>query len=204
MEQPDETVQGNARRLSADAAFVRLPRPVYDPDVYGVRPGAERVAGVLAAVLLLAAPTGAWLRVTSSAAPDDAAVVEAAVLGTTFGVGRTLTLAGVLAVLCVLLLGHGRRRHRIGLGAGVGAVAIVAIQAAHLQSRIGAEVTTAIASADVSVRTVGVGWGAWSGLAGAALLALALQLAHLARIEQRRPAPAAPRLLAPMGEGVGR
>lgn len=183
--------QGTAVRLDDGAAFTRLPRPDHDADGAGLRPGSQRVPATVGAVLLLAAPFGAWTRVVEATVAGADPVVDER-LGLAQDAGWLLVVAAVAAVLAVVLLARPGRWQAAGLGAGGLAVVLPVAVLLGAQADLDATVQAAIARADVASRGVTLGWGGWAAMVGAAAMAVAILVAVLLRLEHSRPAPSSP------------
>lgn len=185
-----ETVQ--TRVLRADARFTRLPRPDYDIDGHGIRPGAASVLSVLGGLLLVAAPGGAWLRVTRLASDGAALEVVQEVAGWELTGGGFLIGLG-LAALAGPLLWPRRSRwprrlaHVTGLAAALTVTGLVLV----LQSRIDEAALAAVDQAGFYDLVPGPGWGAWAGILGAAALAAASLLALLSSAVPEPEVPSA-------------
>lgn len=172
---------GTGAVLRADARFTSLPRPEYDIDARGLRPGSAQALTVLGGVMLALAPFGAWLRVTRLAAEEADPEIVQEVLGT------GLTGGGALVVLALLVLPSAalwRRRsawsRRAAHVLGAAAVAVVVAMLVQLQDRIRAASAAAVAQAGFHDLLPGAGWGAWAAATGAVVLVLASAYAAFA------------------------
>jgi hypothetical protein len=185
-----ETVE--TRVLRADARFTRLPRPDYDIDAHGIRPGTASVLSVLGGLLLIAAPGGAWLRVTRLASDGAALEVVQEVAGWELTGGGFLVGLG-LAALAGPLLWPRRSRwpRRVAHVTGIAAALTVAVLLLRLQSGIDAAALAAVEQAGFYDLVPGPGWGAWAAIVGVAVLAAASLLALLS------DPPAAPEVSSP-------
>ncbi len=181
--------QGNAVRLASASAFTSLPRPHHDEVTGGIRHGSERVPAMVGAFLLVVAPFGAWTRVTEVAVAGEEARVAGEVLGIDLAAGGILLVAAVAAV--VATIGFGRRHwiHRIAVAAGLVAVVLPLARLVALQRDLDLAVQQAVSTAEAASRTVGLGWGGWAAMVGAAAMAVAVLVAVLVQAERTRPAP---------------
>jgi hypothetical protein len=179
---------GTGSVLRADARFRRLPRPEYDIDARGIRPQTAATLAVLGAVLLSAAPFGAWLRVTRRAAATAEVEVVQEVLGRSLGGGGLLVALGLASFpVAALWLRSSRWSTRVAHGVvGAATVTVVALLL-QLQGRIGAAASDAVEQAGFYDLTPGAGWGAWAGLVGAAVLLLSALYAALADHTEAHP-----------------
>lgn len=168
------------RVLRSDARFTRLPPPDHDLAGAGIRPGAAPALSVLGGVLLVAAPSGAWLRVTRLASERATLETVDEVLGWALP-GGVLLLGLGLAVLAGPLLWTrpSRWARRLAHGTHLAAVATVLVLLLQLQSRIDAAAVAAVSTAGFHDLVPGPGWGAWAGIVGAGALAIASFLAAL-------------------------
>lgn len=172
---------GGTGILDVDARFVHLPRPSYEPDEQGIRPGSAATLSMLGGALVGSSTFGTWLRVTRL--PSDTASPEIVqdVLGRDLGFGAGLLLLGLLAVgVAPLWKRNGRLLRRVAHGTTLATVVAVGWTLAVLQGRIGAHTDQAIADAHFFGLNAGAGWGGWAGFVGAGALLLASALAALA------------------------
>lgn len=161
------------RLLRADARFTQLPRPEYDIDARGLRPQTAATIAIGGAVLVAAAPYGAWLRVTRRASATADIEVVQEVLGLDLSGGELLALLGLLSfAVGGLWLRPSRWSARVA-HAIVGVTAVTAgVLLLQLQGRIGEATAAAIDQAGFYDLTPGAGWGAWAALVGATVLVL--------------------------------
>lgn len=167
--------------MDVDARFVHLPRPSYEPDDQGIRPGSAVTLSVLGGALVASSTFGTWLRVTRL--PSDTAPPEIVqdLLGRHLGLGAGLLVLGLLAVgMAPLWKRNGRLLRRVAHGITLATVVAVGWTLAVLQGRIGAHTEQAIADGHFFDLNAGAGWGGWAGFIGAGALLLASALAALA------------------------
>ncbi|MBW3659118.1 MAG: hypothetical protein KY457_10805 [Actinobacteria bacterium] len=169
--------------LRADARFTLLPRPDYDIDARGLRPGTAQALTALGGFLLLLAPFGAWLRVTRLADADADVEIVQEVLGTGLAGGTALV---VLAALVLPSAALWRRRspwlRRTAHALAAAAVIVVVAMLVQLQGRIRAASAAAVEQAGFYDLVPGAGWGAWAGATGAVVLLLASAYAAFAGV----------------------
>lgn len=169
------------RLLDPDARFARLPRPSYDPDDAGIRPGAPVALSLVGGVLVAVSPFGAWLRVTRVATEEAPPTLIHESLGFDVGLGVWVALLGFASVVAsVAWYRGGRLLRRAAHVVVLTAAAVTGIALMLLQGRIDDATAQAIARAGFYDLTAGVGWGAWAAVAGASALVLASVCAALA------------------------
>lgn len=173
--------------LRADARFARLPRPDYDLDALGVRPGAAATLGITGSLLLAAAPFGAWLRVTRVAAEDAPAEIVQEITALGLGGGWWLLAVAGLTLLSVSVRRLSRRRW-VTPALVTAAAVVVAALLLRLQSRIEQVAQDAVSQVGFHDLLAGVGWGTWAALLGLATVVLAGALGALSRpdVEEAR------------------
>lgn len=174
------TTTHSPRLLDPDARFASLPRPSYDPDATGVRIGAAITLSLVGGVLVAASPFGAWLRVTSVTSEGAEPRIAYEAMGFDLGLGAWVALLGAAAIVA----GRGWRRggrlsRRVAHGVVLSAAVVTGIAVLVLQDRIDDATIQAIDRAGFFDLTVGVGWGAWAAVVGAAALLLASVCAAL-------------------------
>lgn len=168
------------RLLDPDARFAHLPRPDYDPDATGIRPGVAVTLSLLGGILVAVSPSGAWLRVIRVAAEGGRRQLIHESLGFDLGLGVWVALLGVAALVAgVAWYWGGRLLRRVAHAVVLAAAAVTGIALLLLQARIGDATAEAIQQAGFFNLTVGVGWGAWAAITGAAALVLASVCAAL-------------------------
>lgn len=177
----DETQRIETGTLRRDAAFVTLPRPDYDLDRDGIRPGAAPTLTVTGGVLLLASAFGAWVRVTRLAGPEAEPELVHEVLGRDLTGGVLLAILGVAAVAATAAWFRSSRRVRqVAHAVVLGGAATAAVLLLVLQGRISDLTEDAIEQGGFFDLNVGAGWGAWAAMVAAAALALSSVFAALA------------------------
>lgn len=171
---------GTGAVLRADARFTSLPRPGYDIDARGLRPGTAQALTVLGGLLLLLAPFGAWLRVTRLAAEDADPEIVQEVLGTGLAGGGALVVLALLVLPSAALWRRSRWSRRTAHLLGAAAVVVVLAMLVQLQGRIRTAAVAAVEQAGFHDLLAGAGWGAWSAATGAVVLVLASAYAAFA------------------------
>jgi len=172
----ETTVETTARPrlLDPDVRFARLPRPGYDPDAAGIRAGSAVMLSVVGGALVAVSPFGAWLRVTRVAFEEARPGLIHQTLGLDLGLGVWIAVLGVAALVASRAWHRGGRLLRQAAHLVVLAAAVVTgIALLLLQAEINEATARAIEQAGFFNLTVGVGWGAWAALTGAAALVLA-------------------------------
>ncbi|MPY78483.1 MAG: hypothetical protein GEV04_08305 [Actinophytocola sp.] len=168
------------RLIDPDARFAHLPRPSYDPDVTGVRTGAAVTLSLVGGALVALSRFGAWLRVTHVPFEGARPRILYEALGFDLSLGAWVAPLGAAAVIAARAWHRGRRLlRRTAHGVVLTAAAVTGVALLLLQGRIDDATAQAIERAGFFDLTVGVGWGAWAAVVGAAVLLLASACAAL-------------------------